>query len=734
MSNNNVEIQFEKLFQEEFLSPRLVEWLDWVAGKDPKHFVALPMIQRGSVWKPRQIITLWDSLLRGMPIGSLMLSRLHEKDSRGNPVQVRKVGSTQLQDVPQGGGASLIDGQQRTLAIMSGWPQIRAEQGQGRTLWIDLADKPGSETLFRLHVTSNAHPYGYTKAEPNAKLSLSDRRKARETLAPGEQRPWDAHFPIRLDVVIRMFVDAEHNVAQWGESVNRYLTEIRPHRGKTWEDYQADSAKWDAKRALDRFGVALRALFNLKVPLIAIPDHCFAQDVATQEGDDPALAVLFKRIGTGGTALSDADYVYSVVKHHLPQTFQLVESMAMTRGFAQLLGPIDIVMTAVRLVSAELGLTDFESPSKTNFDSLRKDSSFLKTFLAMVDSNRLERALNSLTDALKFKPDDGEKDPGLPMHGFILVSRPVLQVLLRWLMISSQGTAIPVEQYDQRVAKSRDELLRFVMYARLGLPDVQKASTWALAWLKGHSTDANDGFPGKALVDHLIQRSRAENNEIAVPLPSKEVVLGFSLSKPATSEKPLTGWERFELEDQYIGVFQRWWGNSHRYQHPMLLWLQRAYVERLDGNPDEVRSDDEVPYDYDHICPANHWGSWTGITSKDRLIDFLSNEKNRGHFYVGNSIGNVRVWYASQNRADGDATATEKLKLLAGASDASVLLKDSAICEEHAELWRTCSDKGSGISWSAERAHAFQRAVECRVYALYAKYYDELKFETWFPA
>jgi|688.fasta_scaffold2511763_1 uncharacterized protein with ParB-like and HNH nuclease domain len=32
----------------------------------------LPLIQRGSVWKNEQILDLWDSLFKGMPIGSFM--------------------------------------------------------------------------------------------------------------------------------------------------------------------------------------------------------------------------------------------------------------------------------------------------------------------------------------------------------------------------------------------------------------------------------------------------------------------------------------------------------------------------------------------------------------------------------------------------------------------------------------------------------------------------------------
>lgn len=742
--NSGTNNHFVHLFNDGFISPRLTEWLDWVSGKDESYFVALPMIQRGSVWKPKQIITLWDSLLRGMPIGGLMLSRLDEKDSNGERTKVRKVGGTDLMNVPVGGGAALIDGQQRTLAMLLGWD---IGLNQGRTLWIDLADKPGQDNLFRMHLTSKAHPYGYRKADPNAKLSMSERRKARdpqnaEAVQPtkAEQFPWDSHFPVPLHELVKEFVNQKEDVEKWTEAVEVLLSNRPVHHGKKWADFcnEEATAKWDAKGALARLGQALKALFKLKLPLISIADHCFRQEVI-QAGDDPALAVLFKRVGTGGTALSNDDYVYSIIKHHYPETFELVESLAKGQGFAQSMGPIDIVMTAVRLVAAARGLTDFESPDKSNFDSLRKDTDFLKAFLGFVKLNRLSDGLKVLSDSLRYNPAN-TNDPGLPMHGFMLVRRPVLQVLLHWLLQTPDGVETTEASLSCRVKESRDELLRFALYARLALPDISKASAWAFDWLKRNPAEAKGVFPGKDLVAHLIQRSADEQRDVAWPLPSKEDMRKLAHSKPTDPNKPLRGHERFQTDDQndekdlriHMRIFQKWWGNSNRYHHPLLLWLQRAYVEqRIDQNPANVSAADEVPYDYDHICPANHWSDWRGNSkNQDCLLNFLADPKNRGHYHIGNSIGNVRVWFASDNRSDQDAPAATKLKLC---SSDGALLNDSAIEGAHATLWQKCSGDGSGSAWTKDRAEAFQQAVESRVLSLYERYFDELGFEAWFP-
>ena len=737
MTNVILENKFENFFKEGFSSPKLSEWLNWSAGGVAQHFVALPMIQRGSVWKPRQIVMLWDSLLRGMPIGSLMLSRLNAVDKHGKAILVRRVGSTEPMEVPAGGGAALIDGQQRTLAMLLGWPNSSADQKQSRTLWADFADKPAPEHLFRMHVTSTAHPYGFTKADPNAKLSLRDRREAKKSIQGDAQFPWDSHFPMRLTDLIQTYLDVDRDALRWKNAVLAQLLQAKTHRNKSWQDFEVITEKWNALKALDRFSDCLQALFVLKIPLIAIPDKCFTESEA-QEGDDPALAVLFKRVGTGGTALSDADYVYSVIKHQLPETFELVESIASNKGFSQLLGPTDIVMTAVRMVAAERGMTDFESPKKANFDSLRKDPEFLQSFLELVKSGRLRLALNVLTEGLRFNPENSTADPGIPMHGFILGSRPVLQILLRWVLAVTKLHAVDEDQFSQVVAHSRDEMLRFVLYAHLALPDIRKASAWAFVWIKDNEATGLSQFPGRQLVQHLIGRSVEENREVAWQLPTKETFQKLAISKGLEQAKPMLGWERFQAKDeaqrQAISVFHRWWGNGNHYQHAMLLWLQRSYVDRIERNPYEVRSDDEVPYDYDHICPSNHWGSWTGITSNDRLLDFLAKDGNRGHFHIGNSIGNLRIWYASDNRGDGDSPAAEKLNLNSGEDVLNnKRLKDSAIRIEHVEFWNTCSGEGSAIAWSAGRALAFQNAVEHRVCDLYARYFDELKFSEWFP-
>lgn len=106
---------------------RLPEYLEWASGESANKFekrLLLPPIQRGFVWKPLQIVQLWDSLLRGMPIGSLTVSGLNKGD-KGTEVRVN---DRKLAETVDTKSIGLLDGQQRTLAMLLGWVDDEAQK------------------------------------------------------------------------------------------------------------------------------------------------------------------------------------------------------------------------------------------------------------------------------------------------------------------------------------------------------------------------------------------------------------------------------------------------------------------------------------------------------------------------------------------------------------------------------------------------------------------------------
>lgn len=724
-------------FNDDIAILALVKWLDYASGVDDSVFVALPLIQRGSVWKPKQIIDLWDTLLRGMPLGSLMFSRMPEG------IEVRKIGENNMILTPESGAIGLIDGQQRTLAMLIAWSE--AGEKMDRRIWVDFADKSGDEHLFRLHVTTKNQPFGFLKASPNAKLALGDRRNARTAFMkthsiekPTQEdlfykaKPYDSNFPLDLRELIELWRDHKGNREVWVKHIEGKCEQLDG-------DKPSVIATDQIKVRIGKFADALERLFKLKIPLIKVDSKIISGDETghsdhNNEIIDPPLAVLFKRIGTGGTPLSDADYVYSVIKYRIPETYALVEELHGGHNIASLLSATDLVMTAVRLAAAEneKPLADWESPTKQNFHSLIKHDiegvGFLNDrFLPLIKKDTqdtLKDAFISLTVLLTYHKDDNPH--GLPPYAFPLLNRPLVQVLVRWIRCAQLNKP---NDLDVVLRQSREEVLRFVMYWQLCVTDPRKASFEAYKQFKPLQ-NFDSCFPGKAIYRALLEA------RVAIPIQAPEMIKQTKEDVVCSSGSSyLRGWKRFDLQQttddmkRVVHLYKRWWGlNPNRYEHPLLLWLQRETVAKFEGSPVAGREED-TPYDYDHICPSNHWGNWTGATGEDRLIDFLAKDGDGGgHLYVGNSIGNLRVWDSSKNRADGKDAPSKKLAF-DNPEERKDLLIQSAIAPSQIEGWESCSE--GERSWNKDRVKAFQQVVEQRAFALYESFYKDLDFSLW---
>src|SRR5574344_1539198 len=132
----------------------LKEISEW--GNDDSE-VVIPSIQRGLVWRPKQVELIWDSILRNFPIGSFMLA--DEINNKYN----------------------LLDGQQRFNAIQLGFMNS-FEHDIKSILWVDLLGKEekNSTRKFWIRVTNLSHPWGFSAADDCHVLSAEDRRLAQE--------------------------------------------------------------------------------------------------------------------------------------------------------------------------------------------------------------------------------------------------------------------------------------------------------------------------------------------------------------------------------------------------------------------------------------------------------------------------------------------------------------------------------------------------------------------------
>ncbi len=728
------------------------DWMEWASCKTgAPHNVVLPMIQRGSVWAPHKLLDLWDTLLRGMPIGALMASEV-----TGETVQ--KLGGGGISDA-RPGAIGLIDGQQRTLSMLAGWPQGLQNPLRPVAIWLDLADEPQGEYRFRLWATTKAQPFGYARThiggQALSKLERHKLRLANAAFHPSTGKidaqnlwkqpdfmPWESKFALPLTELIE-------NRATLPEFVERRLDEFKKELTcKSIATGDTDAAK-EAAQHFDRKLTALPAeneltqriadlekalnkLFAYQFPVIHVRQESFSDDDQSSEVNvDPPLAILFKRVGTGGEPLSNADYVYSVIKHHSPQVHGMVEELLKDEKIRAIYTPTTLVMSAVRLTMLSLKTNDSKGQRLADSAKLdkaafarvvRNHDGFIREFEKQIQADGifvtgLKQVLENISYTASFTK-------GLPKHALCLVQISLLEVILAWHTLHPALAAT--------MDKSRVAMVRFLLQGNLCVLDYARASEEAIKALKELDISSLETFPDQVLLNQLAMREKP----LAYPLPSPQTLSAVhGLTSSSNDVHGLRGWTRFVAEGEqqkYADLYKRWWNRTGHHVHPMLLWLQRDYVfTAFEEEPALAGMDDETPFDFDHILPSAQWANWTGSGAGNRFIDFPlkdgADEKildDSGHWHIGNSIGNIHVLESSKNRELGDTSVSKKLAIENFAKNA--LMNDVRQLAD----WSTASASREKMdnprNWDKGRALSFQKAVEQRTFAMYQKFYDDL--------
>lgn len=717
---------------------KLPDYLAWAtgSGQHPKRLL-LPSIQRGFVWKPKQIVDLWDSLLRGMPIGSLMLSKL----SRGDPAVTLATKETESVEREAMG---LLDGQQRTLAILIGWPFQK--NSTPNCLWIDLAEEGHAGSPFDIRLTTITQPFGFQRIS-HRRLSRHERREARKhydkchpeyikkydyelfALDPehsqhSQPRPWKAHSEptqfVKVQDLWEAFKKTEND---------------KPAFLDLFKSHLADK---DKRKRLSHLHEAFTRLESLEVPLILIPEHISTpMPEAPPNGAPDPLVLLFERIGRNGASLSAEDLLFSMIKQQWPEAQDLVNNIhgkIEVRGF---MSATDYVMSAFRLAAAQSSdqgaqIADQPRPNPNDFhrhlDGLlgnKKSNKPLRDYLE--EGHKLARAFDSLYSLLAYQRGQEPDDIGLPLLMMPHLSRGLIQVLLRWLMLDPD---------PKTIEDNRQKIVSFTLfwYMNVQHKDEDKASKMAFKII---SRD-KDTFPTTTLYEELIDAPMEDEPGLALPLMPYDKLKNIlnqdasatlrsqeEIFKLNASGKPIATLKQRQLYKNFC------WGRK-----PILLWLQRVYVdhnfnEQTQANFAGLTDEETVPYDYDHLCPQNHWGAdWRNITKIPDEVPPVVIAFQAGRHDVGNCIGNLHVLESSQNRSFGDDPLALKLE---SNESKRWSAQDSLLYHfpEHEKLWKDASpivdDEKDNLTWSEPRLEAFQSAIYRRAEGLYCQYYEACK-------
>ena len=693
-------------------------YLDW-ASSGPGTYsrdLAMPPIQRGFVWKARQIQDIWDSLLRGMPIGAVMVKGFYA-GQLGGEVASQRVLSPSLQ-----AGYHLIDGQQRTLSMLLGFPQ---ESPAEHKLWVDFSAPGVKGYAFRLRVSTPAQPFGLQL--DGSRLSTGERDKAyrkwkNENEGVGFDRIFDNSKPWKADSanqaalfeikqLWKMLDDNGQDLALWAGQVEKTIEE---GGGALTPQVMATIAA---------FGQALVQLQSQSLALIKIP-HVKMSEAGQDNEDDGEdfLTMLFTRIAAGGTQLGTEDLLFSMVKHHWPDAHRLVYEAQQEVG--TLMKPTDFVMTAYRMAAlfSTEAIADEPRPKAASFHRhlarLQADTSSPQSLHTLVVEGLLARHFGHLRERLAYQ---GGEDYGLPQAMLAYLDVPLLQVLIYWLLKSPAG------QFE---LSERHDLVRFVLYWRTCCGDAssrQDASKRAIAFLARH--DDAEAFPGVALY-RLLSHAR----EGSVPLfcelvaPPENVGCSARLLHPHARAQAYFGvsstlYKRFCAKPQLLIWFQRAWMQAQCCPDGEFPWFK----------PLAGQDGDSVPYDFDHLVPQSNWSDLRGVDRKGDKEDIKTFDTLESRRALGNSIGNYRVFTATGNRSRGNKSIEALFAQEPPGAMSSQNWQFFAFDDNPAnrKAWGEASPTKDPYVWHSDRMVTFQQVVEARALMLYRRLYQEAGFAAW---
>lgn len=570
--------------------------------------VRIPAFQRGLVWKPRQVELLWDSILRGFPIGSFVLSE--EAD----------------------GCYYLMDGQQRFNAIALGYDTLSgAQEGPDAVLWMDIAPEAADRNTrkFWIKATTLAHPWGYGNDDECSTLSASQKREALEKYGISEDElyakgvdlrktyPFCAKRPFPLHYLLHAPVDTEEGFV---ESIGNSLREnkesyacLRGFDRLSPEDCSRLRALYPAFRQLKEYRVTFSSLSKNVV------DGELKDAGVLEASSMTALEVLFTRLNTQGTQISQDDLRYSAIKAYWPEIKEENDRVA-----ACYMSPSKLAMLVFRLAKSVEDKNDklgFQAEMDIWYiRKLAQDPELKARVLRMYETrNGDESLLASMLRQIDAWFGIPAPD-GMPrvLRTSMATHSPDLYLLLMWMAYSKvdlkPGFISGLALYLHWFAADMRKIVNLV-YGRC----LQQGFTEGV--IRGAVADA-------VSLDYLVGLYSAE-----------EMKRFFEI-------KVSRDWRVGNAEEhsRWYAFYERVaWQN--RATREMLIYAQRKYINKHFMAYDPARQDlwaeQNRPWDFDHIVPQN-WMSGQRGEYREYCKAWLNN------------IGNIAAIPFSVNREKSD--------------------------------------------------------------------------------
>lgn len=701
----------------------LREVAGWQLAPQKNSFqVELPRLQRGFVWDPFKVMDLWDSLLRGFPIGSMMVSTI-------NPEPTADAGAAKHY--------WLLDGQQRATSIAVGfynpWNQADTRPSMWSLksipiLWLDLEPerRAWDVKMFFPNLVTQSHPWGYN--QDGGVIPWNKRQEACKHLKLGVNYsyadlslcfPWDARFPLPMSLLIDA-ADCE-NV----EDAASFWTELEKQAGAlpaAWASEFGAMLKGTPPACIPSLFHRLRCLRSFRVHLNYLTADAAENDATT--ADDNSL--LFVRLNTGGEVLGGEELIFSLFKSAFPLAKDAVEDCA--AGF---MAPSKLFGLLVRLAAAAhepaklgrpISLRDFKKEIRS------PDSPLKKNLEALIQKER-EGAMCDAAALMKRAriilcgPPENEPDFCLPQAVATRTINNAPDVFLALLYWCRKGGEVETGSEEHRQLLGHFTALSWFQSGNTKARQ-ESLQEWVLT--------AGSDVAGRMWKADSI-RFFFTRKDLAVPVfPPPEQFKDFLLTSvfqvdpyndyalPALA--PESFWKDYSFlntdddEKDESRKQRREWNLMTFLKHlwdcrAMLLYAQRTYVQKRFkefGQWELTLKDTHCPWDWDHIYP-----SASGLKKVNPVYRSWHD-----------TIGNLRVEGLSENRSDGCSSPFEKLSQ--SDADGTPGWQNSFISKDLWEAMQSLEYRHNAIKDSA-LAKSICAIVLKRMVKIYEEWHEQLR-------
>jgi hypothetical protein len=631
-------------------------------ARQPNRYISIPALQRGLVWKPRQVELLWDSILRYFPIGSLMLSENAEDSHVKSPFY-------------------LIDGQQRFNAIALGYNAYESSK-MTSIVWFDLnpAPNPNSTRKYWVKLTTKSHPWGYKNDDECSTLTAGKRRDALIRYGMKDLSTYNSDFDLKQTYPIEAKCPIPLYWLLKAPTMNEdVFTEYVLNKFEFNKKDKAFKLPFDTLDAdiIRQYYNCFHRIKDYTINTNLLKIETFEDETESQNADIADIEVLFNRIGAGGTPISKNELIYSAIKAYWTDDIKETNDELA----ALYMPPVTLIMLAFRL-----SLT-------TPDDKCFKDTPSIK-------------------QVRQIAQERGEQYDTI-IHFYRYEAEGLLSKVNQWLTRDDAPTVIRTD-----IAKKCPDIYLLLMYiARKDIINNEddtrfvQALAYYIYWFGKDNCSRCVNVLYNEIKDSNTNNFKSKIIESILILIQKQylsVLYSPELFYRVFSEIPMDDpdW----LPEKNNNSSKPWWPfwKLICYNKDLLLYAQRKYLKEnfslYDPAKSEMWDGHNRPWDYDHIIPKDwihkkstsrkkytkYCEAWLNCNGNLAAIPF---EKNRG----------------KSNSAEWDEYIANKKDLL---------------CDDDIGIFKQLFNKN--IQTDKEQAHRFAVKTKNRTIRIYQECYGLL--------